>query len=144
LFSDARSSFHIVIIVCRPPVLPNTEVDQLIDVARLVSVASDSLFLAIKIFDFVFSVRAGPYNGSLMVATGLILASKGCELSRKALCYPLIDKYMPQPPRWVMEFGFQVSISLEYGLFEKLNKSNRIRLCGFLKNNLPVLGLTIH
>jgi hypothetical protein len=29
-------------------------------------------------------------------------------------------------PRWVLEFGFQVSISLEYGTFEKLNRLNWI------------------
>jgi hypothetical protein len=32
----------------------------------------------------------------------------------------------PSLTRWVLEFGFQVNISLEYGPFEKLNRSNRI------------------
>jgi hypothetical protein len=36
-------------------------------------------------------------------------------------------------PRWVPELGFQVDISLEYGPFEKLNRSNWIRLYGFFK-----------
>jgi hypothetical protein len=45
--------------------------------------------------------------------------------------YRLVHKYMHQPPRWVMEFAFQVGVSLECGPFRKLNISNRIRLCGF-------------
>jgi hypothetical protein len=45
--------------------------------------------------------------------------------------------------RWVLEFAFQVSVSLECGASGKLNKSNRIRLCGFLKNDLPGLDLQI-
>jgi hypothetical protein len=45
--------------------------------------------------------------------------------------------------RWVLEFGFQVNRPLEYRPFEKLNRSNRIRLCGFVKNNLPDLDLKI-
>jgi hypothetical protein len=36
-------------------------------------------------------------------------------------------------PRWVLEFAFQVSVSLEYEPIEKLNRSNRIRLYGLLK-----------
>jgi hypothetical protein len=49
------------------------------------------------------------------------------------LYYRLVDKYMHQPPRWVLELIFQVSISLESGPFGKLNRSNRIQLCGFKK-----------
>jgi hypothetical protein len=48
---------------------------------------------------------------------------------------------MRQPPHWALQFGFHVNISLEYGPFEELNKSNRIRLCGFLKMILPVWTL---
>jgi hypothetical protein len=44
-------------------------------------------------------------------------------------------------PRWVLEFGFQVSISLECIHFEKLNRSNRIRLYGFLKMIFPIWTL---
>jgi hypothetical protein len=36
-------------------------------------------------------------------------------------------------PRWVLEFAFQVSISLESKLFGKSNRSNRTQLCGFKK-----------
>jgi hypothetical protein len=46
-------------------------------------------------------------------------------------------------PRWVLEFAFQVDISLESGPFGKLNRSNRIRLCGFFKNDLPGVDLKI-
>jgi hypothetical protein len=40
---------------------------------------------------------------------------------------------LPSLPRWVLEFIFQVNISLEYGPFRKLNGSNWIRLCDFSK-----------
>jgi hypothetical protein len=49
----------------------------------------------------------------------------------------------PSLTRWVLEFGFQVTISLECVSLEKLNRSNRIRLRDFLKNDLPVLDLKI-
>jgi hypothetical protein len=45
--------------------------------------------------------------------------------------------------RRVLELAFQVSISLDYGPFGNLNKSNQIRLCRFLTNRLPVLDLKI-
>jgi hypothetical protein len=45
--------------------------------------------------------------------------------------------------RWVLEFAFQVSVSLECGPFGQLNRSNRIRLCGFLQIDIPSLDLKI-
>jgi hypothetical protein len=53
------------------------------------------------------------------------------------------ESICPSLTRWVLEFGFQVDISLECRPFEKLNRLNRIRLCGFLKNDLPGLDLKI-
>jgi hypothetical protein len=52
---------------------------------------------------------------------------------RKQVRYRLVRKYMPSLTRWILEFGFQVNISLECRPFGELNKSNRIQLCGFLK-----------
>jgi hypothetical protein len=53
------------------------------------------------------------------------------------------ERTCPSLTRWILEFGFQVNISLECRPFEKLNRLNRIRLCGFLKNDLPGLDFKI-
>jgi hypothetical protein len=55
----------------------------------------------------------------------------------------LVYTYVPGLRCWVQEFPFQVTVSLECRPFEKLNRSNRIRLCDFLKHDLPDLDLKI-
>jgi hypothetical protein len=62
-------------------------------------------------------------------------------LRKEFICIVWSENICPSLTRWILEFGFQVNISLECRPVEKLNRSNRIRLYSFLKMIFPVWTL---
>jgi hypothetical protein len=53
------------------------------------------------------------------------------------------ENICPSLTRWDLELAFHGSISAQYAAFGKLNRSNWIWLCCFLKNYLSILDIKI-
>jgi hypothetical protein len=82
--------------------------------------------------NFIRSVKVGSSGGpyGIVDVRQVIISVPPDIVSQESTCASL--------PRWVLEFAFQVGISLKSGPFSKLNRPNRIRLCGFKKMIFPV------